>query len=163
VKPARGSGEAEKMQIVSNVALISINETFLVQLVSFLIFLFILNRIMIRPLRDVVQQRKDLVEDIQQEMTDAQAELEESVLQIRSKEAAVLSTASDLRAQLEDDGNRQAQEIVAAAVSEIANLRRKAEFEVSAQISEARKSLQKESETVAIRIMEKILDRRLAT
>ena len=151
------------MQIVSNVALISINETFLVQLVSFLIFLFILNRIMIRPLRDVVQQRKDLVEDIQQEMTDAQAELEDSIRQIRRKEAAVLSTASDLRAKLEDDGNRQAQEIVAAAVSEIADLRRKAEFEVSAQISEARKSLQKESETVATRIMEKILDRRLAT
>ena len=34
------------MQIVSNVALISINETLVVQLISFLIFLFVINRIM---------------------------------------------------------------------------------------------------------------------
>ena len=39
------------MQIISNIALISINETLVVQLISFLIFLFIINRIMFRPLR----------------------------------------------------------------------------------------------------------------
>ena len=151
------------MQIVSNVALISINETFLVQLVSFLIFLFILNRIMIRPLRAVMQQRQDLVEDIEQEMTDAQTQLENSVRQIRRKEAAMLREANDFRARLEEDGTQQAQEIVAAALREIDGLRRKAEAEVSAQVGEARKGLQAESETVAIRIMEKLLDRRLVT
>lgn len=154
---------AKQMQIVSNVALISINETFLVQLVSFLIFLFILNRIMIRPLRAVMQQRQDLVEDIEQEMTDAQTQLENSVRQIRRKEAAMLREANDFRARLEEDGTQQAQEIVAAALREIDGLRRKAEAEVSAQVGEARKGLQAESETVAIRIMEKLLDRRLVT
>ncbi len=151
------------MQIVSNVALISINETMLVQLVSFLIFLFILNRVLIRPLRNVMQQRKDLVADTQQEMMEAQTELEESIRQIRQNEAAVLRAANDLRAKLEEDGNQEAQSIVAAARSEVEALRRKAEAEVSALITEARMSLQVESETVATRIMEKILDRRLAS
>ena len=149
------------MQIVSNVALISINETFLVQLVSFLIFLFIFNRIMIRPLRDVTQQRQDLVVDMQREMTDAQAALEISVRQIREKEADMLRAANEMRTHLEEDGSRQAGEIVAAARSEVDNLRRKAEEEISSLISEARKSLQSESETVADQIMEKVLDRRL--
>ena len=53
-----------KMQIVSNVALISINETFLVQLISFLIFLFIINRVMIRPLRGVMREREEYVEKL---------------------------------------------------------------------------------------------------
>lgn len=151
------------MQIVSNVALISINETMLVQLVSFLIFLFILNRVLIRPLRNVMQQRQDLVADTQQEMMEAQTELEESIRQIRQNEAAVLRAANDLRAKLEEDGSQEAQAIVAAARSEVEALRRKAEAEVSALITEARMSLQVESETVATRIMEKILDRRLAS
>lgn len=149
------------MQIVSNIALISINETFLVQLISFLIFLFIFNRIMIRPLRDVTQQRQDLVEDIQQEMTDAEVDLAESIRLIRDKEAGVLSTANEFRARLEEDGSRQAKEIVAAARSEVENQRQEAENEISALISEARKSLQAESETVAAQIIERVLDRRL--
>ena len=45
------------MQIITNIALISINETLIVQLLSFLIFLFIINRVMIRPLRGVMSDR----------------------------------------------------------------------------------------------------------
>ena len=151
------------MQIVSNVALISINETFLVQLVSFLIFLFLLNRIMIRPLRDVMQQREDMVADIQQEMADAEADLEESVRQIRKKEAAALNAANELRSRLEEDGGRQAREIIAASRSEVEGLRQRAETEISSLVGEARKGLHAESETLAIRIVEKILDRRLVS
>lgn len=151
------------MQIVSNVALISINETFLVQLVSFLIFLFIFNRIMIRPLRDVTRQRQVKIADIQQETADAQTQLEESVRQIRQNEARVLEAANELRSELVEEGSRQAQEIVDAARSEVESLRREAETEVSNLIGEARKSLQAESETVANRIIEKVLDRRLVT
>jgi F-type H+-transporting ATPase subunit b len=143
------------------VALISINETFLVQLVSFLIFLFILNRIMIRPLRDVMQERQDRMADIQQEMTDARTELEENVRQIRKKEADVLKAANDFRTQLEEDGNQQARQITAAARSEVEGMRRTSESEIMSLVSKARKDLQAESETVATRIMEKILDRRL--
>lgn len=151
------------MQIVSNVALISINETFVVQLVSFLIFLFILNRIMIRPLRDVMQQRQDRVAGIQQEMMDARTQLEENIRRLREKEAEVLKAANDFRLQLEEDGNHQARQILAAARSEVEGMRQTAETEISSLIGEARKGLQAESETVATRMMEKILDRRLAS
>ena len=53
------------MQIISNVALISINETVVVQLLSFLLFLYIMNRIMFRPLRNVMAQREDHLKQIQ--------------------------------------------------------------------------------------------------
>ena len=151
------------MQIISNVALISINETFLVQIISFLIFLFIINRILIRPLRGILQQRRNLVADIHQEMTDAQKDLEDSVRQIQHKEAAMLKAANDLRAKLEADGNREAQGIVAAARTEVETQRQKAEAEISALITDARKDVLAEAETVAAYIMEKILDRRLVS
>ena len=151
------------MEIIATNALISINETFVVQLVSFLVFLFILNRIMIRPLRDVMQQRQDRVADIQQEMTDARTQLEENVRLLREKEAEVLKTANDFRLPLEEDGNQQARQILAAARSEVEGMRRTADTEISSLISEARKALEAESETVATRMMEKVLDRRLTS
>ena len=149
------------MQIVSNVALISINETFLVLLLSFLIFLFIINRVMIRPLRGIMREREEYVEKLKLEMVDAEKALEDTAQRIRSNEAEVIKAAHQIREELENTGSRDAADIVAAAKDEVNRLKRKAEKEVSAMIAEAQKSLQDESEVLAVNIMEKILDRRL--
>jgi len=52
------------MEIISNIALISINETVVVQMLSFLVFMFILNRIMIRPLRSSANDREIYIEKL---------------------------------------------------------------------------------------------------
>jgi F-type H+-transporting ATPase subunit b len=149
------------MQIVSNVALISINETFLVQLISFLIFLFIINRVMIRPLRGVMKEREEYVEKLKLEMVDAEKELEDTAQHIRLKEAEVIKAAHQIREELENTGSREAADIVATARDEVNRLTLKAGMEVSAMITEAQKSIQDESEVLSVNIMEKILDRRL--
>jgi len=150
------------MQIVSNVALISINETFLVQLISFLIFLFIINRVMIRPLRGVMREREVYIEKLKLEMVDAEKQLEDTAQHIRVKEGEVIKAAHLIREELENTGSREAADIVVAARDEVNQLTLKAEKEVSAMIAEAQKSIQAESEVLAVNIMEKILDRRLA-
>ena len=60
-------------------------------------------------------------------------------------------------------GSMQAAEIIASAREQIETLKETAEAEVDAQISEARKYIQKESETLAVNIMENLLERRLAS
>ena len=150
------------MQIVSNVALISINETFLVQLISFLIFLFIINRVMIRPMRGVMREREEYVEKLKREMIDAEKELEDTAQYIRKKEAEVIKAAHQIRDELENTGSREAADIVAAAREEVNRLILKAEKDVSAKVAEAQQSIQAESEVLSVNIMEKILDRRLA-
>jgi F-type H+-transporting ATPase subunit b len=59
------------MEIISNIALITINATLFHQLVAFLIFLFIINRIMFRPLRSVMAERDDMIEKIKLDTMDA--------------------------------------------------------------------------------------------
>jgi len=149
------------MQIVSNVALISINETFLVQLISFLIFLFIINRVMIRPMRGVMREREEYIEKLKLEMVDAEKQLEDTARNIRLKEVEVIKAAHHIREKLEKKGSREATDIVAAAREEVNQLSLKAEKEVSAMIAEAHKSIRAESEVLAVNIMEKILDRGL--
>ena len=59
------------MEIINTIALISINETLIVQLLSFLVFLFLINRVMIRPLRSVIDEREDFVTRVRKEIEDA--------------------------------------------------------------------------------------------
>ncbi len=151
------------MQIISNIALISINETLLVQLLSFLIFLFIINRIMFRPLQNVRSERVNYMDQIKIDTQDAAKELETLTGQLKAKESTVRNQAKKLKQEVEESGSMQADEIMASAREQIETLKETAQGEVEAQISEARKHLQKESETLAVNIMEKLLERRLAS
>jgi len=151
------------MHIISNIALISINETLLVQLLSFLIFLFIINRIMFRPLQNVRSERASYMDQIKIDTQDAAKELETLTGQLKAQESIVKTQAKGLKQEIEESGNLQADEIMALAREQIETLKATAQGEVEAQLSEARKHLQKESETLAVNIMEKLLERRLAS
>ena len=149
------------MQIISNIALISINETLIVQVISFLIFLFIINRVMFRPLRSVVAERQSHIEHIRQDIVAAGKKLESLTNQIEEQEATVKMEAFAQKKKLEEAGSRQADEIFVSTQKVIAADKDKALKEVDAQVSEAKKYIKKESETLALSIIEKVLDRRL--
>jgi F-type H+-transporting ATPase subunit b len=149
------------MQIISNIALISINETLIVQVISFLLFLFIINRIMFRPLRSAMSDRQRHIQQIEEDIASAQTKVASLSDQVKKKEVEVKKEAFSQTKQLEESATRQAAEIFTATSEKISAQRAKAQKEVDAQIMEARKFLVKESEILALSIMEKVLDRRL--
>jgi F-type H+-transporting ATPase subunit b len=146
------------MEIISNIALISINETLIVQVVSFLIFLYLINRIMFRPLRNVMADRDIYIERVKLDIQQAQKELETMASEIQKQDAQIKKEAFELKAQREEIGNQQAKEIFTAVQREIAETNAKVRKEIDIKITEARKSLQKEAEVLAGSIIEKILD-----
>ena len=150
------------MHIISNIALITINETLFVQLLSFLIFLFIINRIMFRPLQNVMNERVNYMDKIKVDTVDTIQELEDLTKKLKVQELEVRAQAFELKRELEESGSVKSSEILASTRKEIEAIKEKAEMEVNVQLSEARKHIQEESETLAMNIMEKLLDRRLA-
>ena len=147
------------MEIISTVALININETLIFQVISFLIFLFIINRIMFRPLRKVMNQRETYIENVQKDIVAAEIQFEDLTNQIQAQENDVRDEAFTQKEQLEAAGSQQAAEIMASTREEINALRAEAQKEVNAQISAARKDVQKESEDLARHIIERVLYR----
>ncbi len=150
------------MEIISNIALISINETLVVQLVSFLIFLFIINRIMFKPLLSVIDERNEHIQGMQMEAVKAEEELDKVKRMLRKNEKAVKDEAFSIRSELEAAGDQQATDIFKEAKDQIDAMREEAQAEVDAQLEEARKSMEKESEILVVQIMEKVLERRVA-
>ena len=147
------------MQIISNIALITINETLIVQAISFLIFLFLLNRIMIGPLRTAITDRDQYLEKTRMGIMDAKQKLIELTDQIAKQESETRKEANGLRHQLESAGTDAATNILSKTRQAIAVEKDKANREMDAQIAATRKSLQAETETLAINVMEKILHR----
>lgn len=151
------------MEIVSTMALISINETLLVQLISFLIFLFVINRIMFRPLRSTMAERDFYLEEMALAIEGAQKGYDKAVMEIRAQEEEVRSAARAIGRERERDGSEEAARILEAAREEISRMKFRAVSEVETKLGEARVRIQAESETLADAIVEKILDRRLAS
>ena len=151
------------MEIISNIALITINATLFHQLVAFLIFLFIINRIMFRPLRSVMAERDDVIEKIKLDTTNAGDTIERLCDELKERESKVRKEALKVQHELEEKGKQESAEILKSTLQEIELLKDKNEATINAQIMEAKKDLQKESEALALNIMEKLLDRRLVS
>ena len=149
------------MQIVSVEALLSINETLIFQLISFLIFLFIITRVMFRPLRGMIKQRAEHVHKIKDDIIEAENEYQKLLDQIKAQETAVKTEAFAIRGKLEKAANAEAAAIIESTQGEILDLKKRVGRELEDQIIEVKAFIKKESEVVAAAIMEKILDRRL--
>jgi F-type H+-transporting ATPase subunit b len=142
--------------------MISINETLIIQLISFLIFLYIINRIMIQPLRSIAQEREAHIQKIELDTVAAEKKVEQVVKQIKKQETKALDTAHEIREKIEESGKLEADEIIHDTLREVENLSKENRRHVSAMVEDARKSVQKEAETLAVGMMEKLLDRRLS-
>ena len=151
------------MHIVSNIALISINETLFIQLISFLIFLFLINRIMFRPLQNVMGEREEHLQDITTNIEKSEIQLTEMNEQVRAQELAAIQEANQQKKVLESDGATQANKILEESRKEIQTIKHESQQYIDGQISKAREDIKKESEKLAVIIMERVLDRRLAT
>ena len=150
------------MEIISNIALISINETLFVQLISFLMFVFIINRVMFRPLQDSMSEREEYMSLLSREIKESEKEIAEMVSQMKRQEASLRKEANASRLAIEEEGTREASDILAESEREIAELKRRTESVIQSQLDEAKKYLEEESEALAVQVMEKVLGRRLS-
>ncbi len=150
------------MEIITNIALISINGTLIAQLVFFLIFLFIINRVMIQPLRRVMSEREGHLHQLKQDIDQARMDYEQLSETVKREEIEVRSEAARVMLELEAAGMKEASRIVSEAQQEIEKLRAEERHRLEAKVSEARRAIGREAEALAVDIMEKVLDRRLA-
>jgi len=151
------------MQIVEAVALISINETLIFQIISFLAFLWIFNRVMIRPLRSVSKDRSHYILGIQTDVADSREQVEGLFNKIKIQEREARQAAQILRRELEEAANSEAAEALSATREKVARIRQQAQQSLLQRILDERQNVEAEAETLSIALMEKILSRRLTT
>lgn len=148
------------MQVVENVALISINATLLVQLISFLAFMALFNRFMIRPLRKVMSERENYMVDVHQKIADIDHSYQELSRQIVDQENETRKAASVIRDEIEASALSTVNDLINKTRKEIAGLKASAQKDTDAKIVEARQKVASEAEGLADQIIRALLERR---
>lgn len=148
------------MEIVENIALISINTTMVVQLLSFLLFLWVFNRIMIKPLRQVMRERVNYVDQIRQQVVDADEAFQKVGDQIERQERDVRKAVSAIRDDIESKAHQSAMAAMDKTKVEIDDLREKAQHQVNAKIADARLQIQTEAEALADQMVAALINPR---
>ena len=142
--------------------MISINATMLIQVINFLILVFILNRLMLRPILKLIQDRSKHIEKIGNEIKEIVQKSHELVAEYASTENEARKNAMEERAMLKMDAVTKADDIFSGAKNDILSIRKDVDSEIRMKIEKIRPSLKKEAEDLVDVIIEKIVGRRIA-
>ncbi|MFO8049840.1 MAG: hypothetical protein R6U29_12460 [Desulfosudaceae bacterium] len=150
------------MEIIYTNGMITINETMVVILVSFLLLVFILNRLMFRPLLNTIKEREDHLTGLSDEIKTAEQKAEDLARQLKDHETAAQQEAQRLKKELEAAGSSQATEILNQSREESQAIKEEAQKEVKAHLEAARQDLHREAENICQEIMTTILGRNVS-
>ena len=140
--------------------MISINATLFIQIINFLILVFILKRFMYGPIMKLINDRIQYVEDAKIKIENIETETAELVDKCVSMEKAARADAGNESAQMKKEANLVAEQIFEETREEVADIRKKAEQEITGQIENARQFLRDEAVALSDAITEKVMGRR---
>jgi F-type H+-transporting ATPase subunit b len=151
------------MEIVTQTELVSINATMVVQVLSFLIFLFLIQRIMFRPLLNTMNARSADLKRLQKEIKTKETQLAEISSKMQKEAAALKFEAFSEAEKMETAGKQEARSILEQTREEIADQQRQAGDDVRKRIEAVQQELGKEAEALSAAIIAKVLERRSPT
>ncbi len=139
--------------------MVSVDWTLGLQIFNFLLLVWVLNKVLYKPIRGVLQERKGKIADFE-------VAISENKESVQEKEAAFLSGIKDarsegvkerdaLKAEASDEEKRIVSEINKKALAELQEVRAK----ISREAQSVRKELQKEADLYSKAICQKILGR----
>jgi F-type H+-transporting ATPase subunit b len=148
------------MEIVTQSELVSINGTLLVQAASFLIFLFLIERVMFRPLWRTVQDRRGYLHQLQRDIKTHEQKLDEMTEKLEKDAATLKEDAFTQSEKLEAEAKLEARGMMRQTRAEIAARKKKDLEEIQRRVEDLQKQLAGEVEPLVASIIAKVLDRR---
>ncbi len=140
--------------------MISINDTLFLQVIHFLILVFILNRIMLRPILKVINDRTDKKENSKNEIKDLVIKTDELVEEFLLRETKARKDAGEDRAGVRSEGLIKAEEFLDKSRKDVAEIRVKSSKEVTREVDKANLLLNDQAASLVDMIMEKLISRR---
>ena len=148
------------MEIIKTTAMITINETLWVQMIIFLVFLFLINRIMFRPVRRNLAEREDHFADLRRTILRLKEEMGTLLRETRAEERRLQATARRTVEELRQTGRQEADRLVDQALSDIKHQYLATEKQLKTSLMVARRQTEAEAAQLTTAIIQHLLDRR---
>jgi len=148
------------MEILKTTALITINETLWVQMIAFLMFLFLINRVMFRRVRRNIADREAHFDTLRQDIRDLKKEMGALLRQTEAEEKQLKKTARQIDEDLRQEGRREARDLINTALGEISALQQDAEQRLETSVARARREIESAAQDLTTSIIHHLMNRR---
>jgi F-type H+-transporting ATPase subunit b len=136
--------------------MISINATLFLQVLNFLILIFVLNRIMFRPIIKLMRERDHHIERVKREAERVKSETLQLVQKRMKLEMEARKDAGAERVRLRAEAQELAEKIFTDHREKVVALRDDVVTTVDRQVQSARQAIQSEAAVLADEITEKL-------
>jgi F-type H+-transporting ATPase subunit b len=140
---------------------VALDWTLVAQLVAFLILMFVLNRILFRPILDIIREREGLFQDLKQKAASFKGQLEAGEAEEAAERASALKEGEKAQAARKLEGQAEERAILEKAQAESSVRLEEAARSLEAQVAEARKGLEDEARALGLEIARKLLGREI--
>jgi F-type H+-transporting ATPase subunit b len=133
--------------------------TLLIQMINFLVLLVILNLVLFRPIRNVIKERNQIMQNFNAEITSLTDEAQESMNKFEQRILEAKREGMTRIESLKDEGEEAEAALISATNQEVQARIEEARKQVESDIQEAREQLQAQVQAFSVAVSEKILGR----
>ena len=141
--------------------MISINVTFFIQIVNFLLFLYLMNRILYRPIRRMVAEREARMAAARQSIESAEGAAAAALADFEKGLRDARRAGRDKVRELKEAAYREEKAILAARTAEAAALVHSVREKIQAEAAAAREALSGQIRAFSAELAQKLLGRSL--
>ncbi|PNU20400.1 hypothetical protein C2E25_07505 [Geothermobacter hydrogeniphilus] len=141
--------------------MISLDITLIIQFVNFVILMTILNMVLYRPLRRMLEQRKETIEGNRRAADDLEASIEEKMTRYQQQLQEARLKGNQERTALRQAALEEERKTLGEAHEQASAKLQAIKEQVAGEAAVAREALKKETEALAGEIASKILGRKL--
>ena len=141
--------------------MVSIDYSLGIQILNFLILIFILNILLYKPILGVLDKRKKQTADSEAEVSELQTSIDQKMAAYEDKLRLAKAEALAMKKNLIKEGDEEAKALIDAARSEIPGMQESFRSRTAGEITAAKNILADNSRKLSIEIAEKIMGRGL--
>ncbi len=141
--------------------MVSLDYSLGIQIVNFILLIFILNRLLYKPLLGMIDKRKQQLAESEAEIKRLQETVEQKMAAYEEKLRQAKATAVEQKNEIIREGAEEAKEIIDAVRAEIPGLMEQYQTRMEEEIAAAKRILTGRSQKLSVEIAEKVLGRSL--
>lgn len=139
--------------------MVSLDYTILVQMVNFIILIFILNALLYKPILGIIDKRKQKMDESDSEIKRMNQTVEKKMAEYEEKVRLAKVDAMEQKNAIVKEGSDVAKGIIDAVRGEIPAMMEQFHAKMGKEVEEARAILHSQSQKISLDIAEKVLGR----
>jgi F-type H+-transporting ATPase subunit b len=140
---------------------VSLDYSLGIQVVNFLVLIFILNVLLYKPILDIIDKRRKRFEESEAEIKHLQAAVDQKMAAYEEELRLAKLAAVERKNEMIREGSDEARQVINAVREEIPRLMEQFQSRMAGEVAEARKVLTGRAQKLSIEIAEKVLGRSL--